>query len=178
MPASTAWRACATRHRTAASSLAPAGTRQRRSVTRQMVTARSGTAAAVLERRLAGLPLDEDQREVGEPGAQVYEAQAADGAAHEVVGQECAEGRPGQREVIVLPERGPPRHHDQEQADLHEEDDVEEAADQHHPPACTFVSRSMRLERSLYSPASACSSRQMASARATSPIFSSASASS
>ena len=114
--------------------------RRRRSVTRQIITCRSirQVAPAGYPWPLpscsmspgSSRPRRQTAREVGEAGEQVDDAEAADRAAHEVVRQEGAQRRPRQREVIVLPERRPPRQHDEQQADLDEEDDVEEAAEQ------------------------------------------------
>jgi hypothetical protein len=88
---------------------------------------------AVVQRhlvRLGGFARREQQREIGEAREQVHDADPADRAAHEVVRQERPQRGPRQREVIVLPERRPPRQDDEQQADLDEKDDVEEAPEQ------------------------------------------------
>jgi hypothetical protein len=54
----------------------------------------------------------------------------------------------------VFPERGPPRHHEEQQADLDEKNDVEEPAEQRQLPAWTLVRRSIRASTSRYDPAS------------------------
>src|SRR3954466_12680797 len=110
---------------------------------------RSRPRHVVAERHLSGVARGEHRREIGEPGKQVHEAESADRAADVVVAQEAAQRRPREGEIVLLPECRPPGHHDQQQTDLDEEDDVEKTPDQNQLPACTLVSRSIRSSTSL-----------------------------
>src|SRR3954447_5543115 len=103
----------------------------------------------VVKRHLSGVARGEHRREIGEPGKEVHETETADGAADVVVAQEAAQRRPRQGEIVLLPECRPPGHHDQQQTDLDEEDDVKKTPDQNQLPACTLVSRSIRSSTSL-----------------------------
>ena len=76
--------------------------------------------------RLAGR---EHQRQIDEPRDKIDAAEAGDGAADEMVGEQRPYRRPFQREVVAIPERGP-RQHDEQQTDLEEERDVDQPADQ------------------------------------------------
>ena len=91
-----------------------------------------------MQRHLRRISRREEPGEIGKPGEQVDDAQPADRAAHEIVREDGPQRRPAHREVVVLPERGPPRHHDEQQADLDEKDDVEKAADQRSAPRLNF----------------------------------------
>ena len=64
----------------------------------------------------------EHTREIGEAHGEIDQAEAADGAAHEVVRDDRLDRRPRQREVVVLPEFGPGQN-DEQQADLEEKRD-------------------------------------------------------
>src|SRR6185503_11545371 len=137
IPAATACSACAMRHSWAIVSGASSPASRRRSVTRQIIKPACPSALPAppalggrLVARFARSSLREQQRQVGKAGKQVDNTEAADGAAHEVVGQERAQRRPGECKVVVLPERRPPRQDDQQQPDLDEEDDVEKASEQ------------------------------------------------
>src|SRR5262245_62492084 len=72
----------------------------------------------------------EQEREIDEPRAEIDETEAAHGAAQEVVAQEPLEGGPHEREIVAVPQGGPPRQHDQEQPDHDEKDDVQEPTEQ------------------------------------------------
>ena len=82
-------------------------------------------------------PGGEDERQIGEAGNQVDDAETGDGAAHEVVGEKRLQPGPQLGEVIALPERRPGKD-DEEQADLEKERDVNEPADQNLPPRLYF----------------------------------------
>ena len=71
--------------------------------------------------------------ELGEAREEIHEAEAGHGAAHEVVRQDGSQRRPRVGEVVALPERGPGQH-DEQQADLEEERDVDQPADQDRYP--------------------------------------------
>ena len=96
----------------------------------------------------------QEQGQIRKPREQVDDPQAADRTAHEVVREKDSKPRKGQREIVVFPECGPPRHHEEQQADLDEENDVEKPAEQRQLPAWTLVRRSIRASTSRYDPAS------------------------
>jgi len=88
--------------------------------------------------------------------------------------QERLQRRHAAHEEIVLPEGGPRRDYQHEtglQEVRREQQTGDHCDDQ--PPVCTRARRSARAATSRYSPASACSSRNTASARAHSPTVSS-----
>jgi hypothetical protein len=88
-------------------------------------------SSAVAERHARALALARGERhdQVGKPRDQVDDAKSTDAAAHEVVGHNRMDRRPGRGEVIVLPELGPGQD-DEQEADLEEERDEGKSADQ------------------------------------------------
>src|SRR4030095_2083219 len=90
----------------------------------------------------------------------------ADRPADEVIGQKGAQRRPRQREVVVLPERRPPRQDDEQEADLDEEDDVEEASEQdvNPRPGLSSVGRSVARRPGSLAPPSRARGRRRARA--------------
>ena len=66
-------------------------------------------------------PNRKHEREIGESGEQVHDAQTGDGAANEVVHEDRAQFRPRRDEVVAIPEARPGEHEEQ-QPDWEERD--------------------------------------------------------
>ena len=75
------------------------------------------------------LARNEEHREIHQPGEEIDDAEASDGPADKIVGQNRPKTRPGRTEVVTIPETRP-RQHDEEQADFEKERDVGESANQ------------------------------------------------
>ena len=96
-----------------------------------METGVAGAKAALgrRARRVAWLARREDQRQIHKTGDKVDPTEAGNRTAHEVVGQQRPEGRPPDREIVVIPE-GRPRQHEEQQTDFEEERHVDQPANQ------------------------------------------------
>jgi hypothetical protein len=73
--------------------------------------------------------------QLAQRGEQVDDAEARNSTAHEVVGQQGAQGRDGFDEVVPIPEGGP-RNEDQQQPCLDEQGDDQQTSEQIRLPLC------------------------------------------
>ena len=69
--------------------------------------------------RLSRETCEDHARQIAQPGDGRHDADAGDTAPNELVGHEIAERGQGVREEVLLPERGP-RRHDEQQSRLDE----------------------------------------------------------
>ena len=94
---------------------------------------RSTAFRAIADRHIVPRPGGEDRYELGEPGNEIDQPEAADPPSREVVRDERAERRPRLREVVPFPESRPGQD-DEQQAHLDEERHTQQTAEEQSAP--------------------------------------------